>query len=221
MKNIPVFLAQSGTATLILREIPHRGTAYIVLRTVYPGQLLDLIGECAAFCRSCGAKDCLVSPGDTQETPNLPLAYAICRLHCLKERLPRPFTPFPLVPMTPDNDAIYQRIYNRCFSGVSHAMTYDRAQIERIRRCGQQAYLALAEDGTACGIGELHGSELAAVGLLPEYRGQGTALTRTLLELCPGPELTLTVVSDNLPALCVYDRLGFTVTATESQWYQA
>ena len=124
--------------------------------------------------------------------------------------------------MAPENDPVYQRVYNRCFVGVSHAMTYDRAQIRRIYQMDQRAFLACTSDGTPLGMGELHGSELAAVGLLPEFRGQGLSrdLTLALLRLCPGPELTLTVASDNAPALGLYDGLGFRVRETESRWWR-
>ena len=219
MKNIPVYMSQGGTATLILTEIPPRGIAYVVLRTVIPGKLSELLQECAAFCRSCGATTCLVSPGDTQQALTLPHAYDIYWLRTHKAALPDVFQPFSLKPLQPDNDAIFQRIYNQCFCEVSHAMTYERKQIQRIYQMEYQAFLALTETGNPCGIGELHGNELAAVGLLPEYRGRGKDLTLTLLSLCPGPEITLTVVSDNMPALSMYDKLGFSVCGVESRWY--
>lgn len=219
MRNIPVFMSQGGTATLILTEIPHRGTAYIVLQTVISGHLSLMLEECAGFCRSCGAERCLVSPGETGMQLPLPHAYDIYRLRASKDALPPPEQSFPLQTLCPDNDAIYQRIYNRCFLSVSHALTYDRAQIDRIYLCGQTGFLALTEEGVPCGMGELHGNELAAVGLLPECRGRGKDLTLSLLAHCPGPEVTLTVVSDNAPALRLYDKLGFVVTGTESEWY--
>lgn len=46
-----------------------------------------------------------------------------------------------LVPMSPANDSIYQRIYNRCFREVSHALTYEKDQLERIYREGHRAFL--------------------------------------------------------------------------------
>ena len=219
MKNIPVFISQGGTATLILTEIPHRGIAYVVLRTVIPGGLSPMLQECAAFCHSCGAKLCFVSPGDTGEQLPFPHAYDIYHLRIAKSSLPILDSPISLTPINPDNDTIYQQIYNQCFQSVSHALTYDRSQIDRIYRCGQQAFLALTNTGTPCGIGELHENELAAVGLLPDYRGCGMELTLSLLAHCPGPEITLTVASDNLPALKLYSKLGFSVCGIESKWY--
>ena len=38
MRDIPVFTVPSGIATLILREIPPRGEAYVLLRGVFTSQ---------------------------------------------------------------------------------------------------------------------------------------------------------------------------------------
>jgi GNAT superfamily N-acetyltransferase len=219
MKNIPVFLGQNGTATLILREIPFSGKAYVLLRTVLPDCLSGLIQECGDFCRQCGAKTIFVSRDDDHTPLPLPHAYDILQLAVEKSTLPTG-APFPLVPMDETNDSIYLRIYNQCFQNVSHALSYDREQLRRIYHSGQQAFLALSEDGTPCGMGELHDSELAAVGLLPEHRGHGYDLTLSLLAHCEGPEITLTVASDNEPALGLYEKLGFHVTGMESAWYR-
>lgn len=217
MNNIPVFTCQGGTATLILREIPISGKAYILLRTVLPDHLSGMIAECSSFCRMCGARQCFVSWNAPLDF--LPHAYDIYMLHAEKAALPRG-TPVELTPMTPDNDSIYQRIYNRCFQSVSHALSYDRAQIARIYRENQRAFLALTKEGRPYGIGELHENELAAVAVLPKYRGKGTDLTLALLQLCPGETVTVTVSSDNDRAMGLYDKLGFRVHGTESRWYQ-
>ncbi len=221
MKNIPVFMAQNGTATLILQEIPHRGIAYILLRTIHDNGISALIAEAVAFCHSCGAETCYVSPGDNDVIPNLPHAYDILMLSVEKSKLPMINKPATLLPISPDNDSIYQRIYNLCFKHTSHALTYDRSQIARIYRNEQHAFIALDSTGSACGIGELHDSTLAAVGLLPEYRGGGQDLTLTLLAHCPGPDVTLTVVSDNTAALKMYQKLGFAIIGVESSWFLA
>ena len=218
MNNIPVFTGQGGTATLILREIPVSGRAYVLLRTVLPHMEQALTTECASFCRMCGAEQVFAAWEDGS-LDFLPHAYNIMLLHVEKSTLPAG-KPVRLIPMTPDNDSIYQRIYNRCFFHVSHALSYDRGQIQRIYREGQQAFLALDAQDKPYGIGELHGNELAAVAVLPKYRGTGTDLTLALLALCPGTDLTVTVASDNDAALHVYEKLGFRVKGVESRWYQ-
>lgn len=218
MNNIPVFTAQGGTATLILREIPISGKAYVLLRTVLPGMAEHLAAECASFCRMCGAEEIFASWADG-DLPFLPPAYNIYLLHVSKSALPEG-KPVQLVPMTPENDAIYQRIYNRCFSHVSHALSYDRGQIARIYREHQRAFLALDAENRPYGIGELHGNELAAVAVLPKCRGTGTDLALSLLQLCPGEDLKVTVASDNEAAMHLYEKLGFHMAGVESKWFQ-
>lgn len=217
MNNIPVFTGQGGTATLILREIPISGKAYVLLRTVLPGQAENLAAECASFCKMCGAEEIFASWADG-DLPFLAPAYDIYLLHVAKSALPEG-KPVQLVPMTPENDAIYQRIYNRCFYHVSHALSYDRGQIARIYREGQKAFLALDERERPYGIGELHGDELAAIAVLPKYRGRGMDLAISLLHLCPGEDLHVTVASDNDAAMRLYEKLGFHLFGVESKWY--
>ena len=219
MNNIPLFPSQGGTATLILREIPHKKTAYIILQSVVEQKLSTMIRECAAFCRGCGAEICFVSAADHDLAIPLKKSHEIRRMAADKSQLPSCETPFRLVPITPDNDSIYQRIYNLCFTEVSNSLTYDRAQIKRIYDSGHRGFLALTEEDVPCGMGELHGNELAAVALLPQYRGRGKDLTLSLLALCEGPEITLTVSTDNTAALKVYTALGFVDSGLESAWH--
>ena len=102
MNNIPVFTTQGGTATLILREIPISGKAYVLLRTVLPGQAENLVAECASFCKMCGAEEIFASWEDG-DLPFLPPAYDIYLLHVAKSALPEG-KPVHLVPMTPEKD---------------------------------------------------------------------------------------------------------------------
>ena len=217
MNNIPVFLSQWGTATLILREIPYKKTAYILLRTITDLDLLTQ--ECAAFCRECGAEQCFVSAADSQVLLAGAPDYVLLRMTAEKASLPRLENPFRLEPLCPDNEDLYISLYNRCFRTVTNAATYDKRELQRVYRMGQQAYVAWLE-GEPCGMGELHESELAAVGLLPEFRGKGKYLTLALLDRCPGPEISLTVVSDNARALALYEKLGFQTESVVSKWYQ-
>lgn len=222
MNNIPVFFSKGGTATLILREIPFTGTAYVLLRTVFPDALSILIEECDGFCRECGAAHVLFSMADGSALEGLSHAYDIYAMRGTRDLFPSVPCPFTFLPMTKENSREYQDLYNRCFSEVSHALSYDYGQLQRILRTGQQAFIVRTPEGISCGMGELHGNELAAVGLLPEYRGKGLSLPLTLglLSHCPGSEITLTVVSDNNAAIALYESLSFRITAIESRWYR-
>ena len=52
MKDFPVFTTEHGVASLILKEIPYQGTAYVILRDSQEPEALAQ--ECADFCRVCG-----------------------------------------------------------------------------------------------------------------------------------------------------------------------
>ena len=54
MKDFPLFTTENGVASLILKEIPYRSEAYIVLRDARSAEAL--LRECADFCRACGAE---------------------------------------------------------------------------------------------------------------------------------------------------------------------
>lgn len=218
MNNIPLFASQGGTASLVLREIPFTGKAYIILQLIVEEKLPEMIAECCGFCRSCGATECFVSRGDGDDLP-IPVAYETIRMTVHKNLLP-PGEPVTLAPIQEANDSIYIRLYNQCFAHVSGAAAYDRKQIQRIYLLHQKAFLALLPDGTPFGFGELHDNELAAVGVLPEYRGRGHDLTLALLAHCPGPVCSLTVASDNLRALRMYEKLGFQQEEVVSRWYR-
>lgn len=220
MNNIPLFSSQGGTAALILREIPFSKKAYILLELVVEENLGPMIAECVSFCRACGAELCYVTRRDSTAPLPLPHSHDIIEMAMDKALLPQG-APVRLAGLQEDNDSIYIRLYNQCFAHVSGAAAYDRKQIQRIYLLRQKAFLALLPDGTPYGFGELHDNELSAVGVLPEYRGRGYDLTLALLAHCPGPELTLTVASDNPAALRVYRKIGFREKRTVSSWYQA
>ena len=54
MKDIDLFTTEYGIASLILKEIPYKGEAYIRLRETQQPELL--LQECVRFCRRCGAE---------------------------------------------------------------------------------------------------------------------------------------------------------------------
>ena len=41
MKDFPVFTTEYGVASLTLKEVPYREEAYVLLRDVQPGGLVD------------------------------------------------------------------------------------------------------------------------------------------------------------------------------------
>ena len=77
MKDFPVFPTQHGAASLILKEIPYRGEAYIQIQsTQEPDALLE---ECIHFCVACGAERVYAAGHDILEAA-YPLHTSIYRM---------------------------------------------------------------------------------------------------------------------------------------------
>lgn len=215
MKNIPIFTGSTGTASLILEEIPYHRRAYVTPHSVLPGGMETLLAECRSFCVQAGAERVLVSADEPLDF--LPHVHDMLELACRKTDLPPLDAPVALERVTEKNGEAFLRCYNKLFSTLDNAASYTRAKLKCLL-AEREAYFAL-RGGTRAGIGELGQNELRAVGVLPAFRGLGYPLTLTLLRRLDGPVLTLCVSSSNKRALNLYDRLGFHVRGTLSRWY--
>lgn len=214
MKDIPVFTASNGIATLILREIPHSGRAYVLLRAVWTNPA-DLLDECCGFCRACGAEE-IYAAWDAEELP-AQHAYDLLEMTCPKADLPQPTQSVRLVELCPDNGKQYLDIYNRCFQSVPGAQTYGNQDLQRLY--GEDlAYLAEV-DGQFAGIAEISKDALEGIGVLPEFHGLGYHLALEVFARIPSAILHLKVASTNERALSLYDRLGFHVHGVAHRWY--
>ena len=54
MRDFPVFSTEYGVGSLVLKEIPYRGAAYITIRDSAQPELF--LSECTDFCRAVGAQ---------------------------------------------------------------------------------------------------------------------------------------------------------------------
>lgn len=214
MKDIPVFTTPAGTASLILREIPYKKTACVLIRSILPGGMETVLSDCRTFCVQAGAERVLVT---ADEPLDLPVDHDMLEMSRPRSGLPFSEEPVRLEPLTRENATDYQSVYNRLFAAVPTAATCDETGLSRLLASGT-AFLTRI-DGKPAGIGVAEGSELRAVGVLPEYRGLGRRLTLTLLEKLEGPDLFLSAASTNKPALRLYERLGFQRKRILCRWY--
>ena len=215
MKNIPIFTAVNGTASLILQEIPISGKAYVILRSVWT-TAEALLEECRQFCRAAGAETVFVSYG----TEPLPAAHAydLIAMTCPKASLPQPRQTVELIPLTPENGGAYLEIYNRCFRQVPGAATYGQRDLRRLY--GKDlAWLVRRQDAWAA-VAEIGEEGLEAIGVLSPFRGLGFDLAATVLRLVPAEMLRLKVAGTNRRALELYARLGFSAERVVSRWWR-
>lgn len=213
MKDIPIFTGEHGVATLILREIPHQGRAYVMLRTVW--RLEAFLDECRNFCRMAGAESVYVT--GNEDLSGLPLVHEMQRWTCRRADLPPLAEPVDLAPLSDENREEYRTLYNQLFAQVPNAATCTVQELQRVQR-EEQAALAVAAGRTA-GLVQWTDGRLEAIGVVPDFHGLGYRLALTVLHQMTAETVELQVSSANEPALRLYKRLGFRHAETLSRWY--
>ena len=210
MQNIPVFTTENGAATLILKEIPYYQSAYIrVLDTQSPKELLD---ECVSFCRVVGAER-IYATGHTY-LEAFPFHTEIWEMTALRESFPD--TEAALFPVTEETLEKWRSIYNEKMAPVPNASFMTTFDGQKMRKEGSGYFIH--KDGRLLGIGMASGDRIDAV--ISVERGAGFDCMLALNHALSGETVCLQVASANLPAIGLYERLGFIKTSVISRWYQ-
>lgn len=210
MKDFPVFPTQHGAASLILKEIPYRGEAYIQIQsTQEPDALLE---ECIHFCAACGAERVYAAGHDILEAA-YPLHTSIYRMtgtiQLHEEEIPAMF------PVTEQTAERWRECYNQRMKNVDNAATLESRDTPNIVQ--GNAYF-IHRNGTLLGIGWIEGNKLRAIASMQP--GAGEALCRAMQSLIPQQQMTLEVASTNQKAIALYERLGLIKVEELSRWYQ-
>ncbi len=210
MRDFPFFTTEFGVASLILKEIPYRGEAYIVLQdTQQPEQLLR---ECVSFCRMCGAEKIYARGHEiTQSYPLHCIVYEMCAQVCLDEPKVE-----MLFPVTGETVTQWRQLMNDRLRDVDNAATLEKRDEREILDSGGAYYVH--SDGTLLGGGWLEENEVKL--LAAAQPGAGERVLHTLLSLIPGQEVKLDVVSTNNRAIRLYEKFGFIKSAERRRWYR-
>lgn len=216
MNNIPMFTSAYGIATLILREIPWSGSAYVLVRSVWNDQAAALLAECRDFCRAVGA-EAVFAAWDTEELP-AEHAWDMVYMTRPKDGLPEPVKPVELEALSRENAEVYLEIYNRCFLSVPAAASYNRSSLEPLY--GEDLAWLAKVAGQYAGVAEISKEGLEGIAVLPEYCGLGHDLALSVLPMVPSKILRLKVASTNTRAISLYERLGFQADGVEKRWWK-
>lgn len=205
-----MFDTEYGIASLVLKEIPYKGIAYIILREVWEPEML--LKECVSFCRMCGAEVICAAGHEMLDT--YPLYTAVYEMR--GEAAVDSASLKSLFPVTEATVSRWREIYNEKMRPIDNAATLTTFDEKRILQSGGAYFVH--EDGELLGIGWLDDTELLAVASVKP--GMGRTVMNTLMSLVEGDQMVLEVASTNEKAIRLYEKLGFIKTREISRWYR-
>ena len=210
MRDFPIFNTEYGVASLVLKEIPYQGTAYITLRdSLEPEKLL---AECVDFCRACGA-DAVYATGH-EMLERYPLYTAMWLMRCDWSALPE--TDAALFPVQEKTLNRWREIYNEKVKRVPNGAWMTEKDGKRMVEEGSGYFIHRGNE--LLGIGKVSGSEIEWVASMKPGAGQDVVCA--LAHSAGGEFLELTVASENEKAVRLYERLGFFRMREISRWYK-
>ncbi len=204
-----MFDTEYGIASLVLKEIPYKGIAYIILREAWEPE--GLLKECVSFCRMAGA-DTICAAGH-EMLERYPQYAAVYEMR--GEAAVDPEHLESLFPVTEATVSRWRTIYNDKMRSIDNAATMTAFDEKRIVQSGGAYFVH--RDGDLLGIGWLDDTKLLAVAAVKP--GAGSTVMNTLMSLVEGAQMTLEVASTNEKAIHLYEKLGFIKTKEISRWY--
>ena len=211
MKDIPVFDTEYGVASLILKEIPYRGRAYIKIQSALDPE--KLLAECVGFCRACGA-DWIDAAGDAY-LEKYPLVTPMWLMTCNRETIPE--TDACLFPMTEQTVESWLELYNQRMTDVPNAAYLDSKDGQKFLN-NRDCYF-VHRDGKLLGLGKAAGDYIDIV--IAVEPGMGEMVVRALSSVLTEDTVRVAVAGANERAVRLYERMGFVKTKEISRWYRA
>ena len=210
MRDFPMFTTEYGIASLVLKEVPYRQEAYIILRSTEDPE--ELLKECVSFCRMVGAEKVYAKGHPILEA--YPLHTIIYEMRGTAQVDPDMVE--NIFPVTEDTVGRWREIYNEKMRSVDCAAT-QTSKDEKTILASAGTYF-VHSDGKLLGIGWMEDTELRAI--CAAEPGAGRRVMHTLMSTVEGEQIYLEVASTNLRAIRFYESLGFLKTGEKSRWYR-
>ena len=209
MRDIPMFTTENGVTSLVLREIPFCGIAYVTIQSSL--EVEKLLEECVTFCKMAGA-DRIYATGH-EMLGRYPFHTAIWQLEKTRDGLP--VTDAVIRPLTTETLELWRKLHNERMSGIPNSATLTRSDVEGYMQKGNAWFVYRGEK--MLGLGVVSGDKIESiVSVVP---GAGMDVLLALCSEVSGDTITLEVSSENLRALNLYRKLGFEKTEELSLWY--
>lgn len=210
MRDFPVFSTKNGVGSLVLKEIPYSGIAYITIRDAsFPE---DFLQECCEFCTAVGAQRILASGHKILES--YPLHTCVIRMSASMDILPE--TDACLFPVTEQTLSQWQEIYNHKMKCVDNASYMSDLAAKEMLKRGDGYFIH--KDGCLLGIGIAADDRIDCIAsVLP---GKGKEILCALASALFCDRVQLEVASTNYKAISLYESIGFIKTEEVSRWYK-
>lgn len=210
MRDFPVFTTENGVGSLVLKEIPYSGIAYVTIRdSSFPTEFLK---ECLDFCRAVGAAKIFATGHEVLE--NYPLYTSVIKMTASLNTIPD--TEACLFPVTQSTLTRWRDIYNDRMKNVDNAAYMsDQAGRDMLSR-GDGYFVHLG--GELLGIGMASGEQIECVASVILGKGKDVVCALAHALMCDRVELN--VASTNHRAIRLYESLGFIKTAEIARWYK-
>lgn len=210
MRDFPVFSTENGVGSLVLKEIPYNGAAYITIHSsAFPTEFLH---ECVEFCRAVGAARIYACGHDCLK--QYPLFTTVVQMSASVQSLPD--TDACLFPVTERTVERWCQIYNEKMKAVHNAAYMSRAAAQKLLQRGGAYFVH--ENQKLLGIGIAFDDRIECVASVLPGSGKHIVAALTHALLCD--RVMLEVASTNRKAIRLYESLGFIQTAVLSEWYE-
>ena len=210
MKDFPMFTTEYGIASLILKEVPYRQEAYIIIRSSEDPE--ELLKECVSFCRMVGAEKIYAKGHPVVE--QYPLHTIIYEMR--GDAVVNPEKLEHIFPATEQTVGKWRQICNERMRHVDCAATQTTADEKFLLETGGAYFIH--HDGELLGIGLMKGDELMQICAVKP--GAGEKVLHTLFSTVEGSWVHLEVASTNERAIRFYEKAGFIKTGEKSRWYR-
>lgn len=199
-----------GIASLVMKEIPYKGIAYIIFREVWDAE--NLLKECVSFCRMCGAEEIYATGHESLEA----YPYHTTMLEMRGEATVDPDALESLFPVTEATVRHWREIHNEKMRPIPNSATMTERDEKEILESGGAYFVHRA--GELLGIGWMKDTELCVIA--SEKPGMGGRVMNTLMSLVEGATVELRVAATNEKAIRLYEKMGFIQTKEISRWYR-
>ena len=210
MRDFPMFTTENGVGSLVLKEIPYCGVAYITIRdSAFPAEFLN---ECVEFCRAVGAEQIFASGHVILE--EYPFYTSVLQMTGTSITIDE--TDACLFPVTEKTLSHWRELYNTRMSNVDNASYMSERAAQELLKTGDAYFVH--KDGVLLGIGKASGSRIDCVASAKP--GSGRKVVSALVHGLLSDPITLEVASTNFRAIRLYESMGFIKTSEISRWYK-